>query len=66
MNRLFDPKNLVVSTYLDRGMFKSILNVIQGEIYPPEIQSALGAAKSGRVSFTRSVKAITTPPKRTF
>jgi tubulin gamma len=48
MNRLLDPKNLMVSAHLDRGMFISILNVIQGEIDPSEIQSALGQIRENR------------------
>jgi tubulin gamma len=48
MNRLLDPKNLMVSAHLDKGMFMAILNVIQGEIDPSEIQSALGQIRDSR------------------
>jgi tubulin gamma len=48
MNRLLDPKNLMVSAHLDKGMFMSILNVIQGEIDPSEIQNALGQIRENR------------------
>jgi tubulin gamma len=48
MNRLLDPKNLMVSTHIDRGMFISILNIIQGDIDPSEIQNALGQIRENR------------------
>jgi tubulin gamma len=48
MNRLLDSKNLMVSAHLDQGMFMSILNVIQGEIDPSEIQNALGQIRENR------------------
>jgi tubulin gamma len=48
MNRLLDPKNLMVSAHIDKGMFISILNIIQGEVDPSEIQSALGQIRDNR------------------
>jgi tubulin gamma len=48
MNRLLDPKNLMVSAHIDKGMFISILNIIQGEIDPSEIQNALGQIRENR------------------
>lgn len=41
MNRLLDPNNIMMSTSVDEGMFISILNIIQGEVDPSEIHSAL-------------------------
>ena len=48
MSRLLDPKNIMVSTHVDKGMYISILNIIQGEIDPSEIQSALGQIRENR------------------
>ena len=41
MNRLLDPNNIMMSTSVDKGMYISILNIIQGEVDPSEIHSAL-------------------------
>jgi tubulin gamma len=48
MNRLLDPKNVMVSAHMDTGMFISILNIIQGEVDPSEIQRALGQIRENR------------------
>ena len=41
MTRLLDSKNIMMSAPVDKGMYISILNVIQGEVDPSEIHSAL-------------------------
>lgn len=41
MNRLLDQKNIMVSTEMSNGLYMSILNILQGEIDPTEIHSAL-------------------------
>lgn len=41
MSRLLDSKNIMMSATVDKGMYISILNIIQGEVDPSEIHSAL-------------------------
>lgn len=41
MSRLLDSKNIMMSAPVDKGMYISILNIIQGEVDPSEIHSAL-------------------------
>ncbi|KAH0793199.1 tubulin gamma chain [Histomonas meleagridis] len=41
MSRLLDSKNIMMSASVDKGMYISILNIIQGEVDPSEIHSAL-------------------------
>ena len=41
MNRLLDSKNIMVSADMSKGVYMSILNILQGDIDPSEIHSAL-------------------------
>ena len=41
MNRLLDSKNIMVSADMSQGVYMSILNILQGDIDPSEIHSAL-------------------------
>jgi len=41
MNRLLQPKNIMVSTNMRRGAYLSILNIIQGDVDPSEIHKSL-------------------------
>ena len=48
MNRLLDQKNIMVSTDMTKGMYVSILNILQGEIDPSEIHTALRQVRENK------------------
>ena len=48
MNRLLDQKNIMVSTDMSKGMYVSILNILQGEIDPTEIHTALRQVRENK------------------
>jgi len=41
MTRLLHPKNIMVSTPINRGLYISILNIISGDVDPSEIHKSL-------------------------
>lgn len=48
MSRLLDYKNIMVSSPVDKGMYISILNIIQGDVDPSEIHTALRQIRENR------------------
>nr|BAN19870.1 gamma-tubulin [Trichonympha agilis] len=48
MTRLLDPKNIMVSSEIQNGMFMSILNIIQGKVDPTEIHRGLRQVRENR------------------
>lgn len=41
MKRLLDPKNIMTSTNTRRGLYMSILNIIQGDVDPSQVHKSL-------------------------
>ncbi|KAL0227991.1 hypothetical protein RCL1_004134 [Eukaryota sp. TZLM3-RCL] len=50
MRRLLQPKNFLISTQMKQGLFSSIVNIIQGEFEPSEIQKSLQRIRERRLA----------------
>ena len=53
MKRLLDPKNIMTSTDIKKGLYITILNIIQGEVDPSQIHKSLQTIRDRQlVRFT--------------
>lgn len=50
MRRLLQPKNIMVSAPLRRGVYMSILNIIQGEVDPSHVHKSLQRIRERRLA----------------